>query len=726
MPDPTPRSDARSDARPNRLAREKSPYLLQHAFNPVDWVPWGEEAFARARAEDCPIFLSIGYATCHWCHVMERESFEDADVAALLNRDFVSIKVDREERPDIDGVYMTACQLMTGQGGWPLTIVMTPDKQPFFAGTYFPREGVAGRAGMLDLLPRLAALWRERREDVEAAGASALAAIREVEVRGVGSGEGALGEETLRRGFSDLLARFDPHQGGFSRAPKFPAPHQLLFLLRWSDRTGDRRGVEMVEKTLVSMRRGGVFDHLGYGFHRYSTDARWLVPHFEKMLYDQALLAMAYTELWQMTGDDAHRTVAREIHEYVARELTDAEGGFYSAEDADSEGREGAFYVWTRAEFDEVLSEALGEDAAGLARRAFRVEARGNFADEASGLRTGENILHAGETPAEIAAALGEDAGRVEKRLEEARRVLFEKRTTRERPLLDDKILTDWNGLMIAALARSGLAFGDEALVAVAGRSADFILEQLRDDEGTLLHRYRDGESAIVAGAADHACLIWGLIELYGATFDPRWLRSARELLDPLLERFWDPDRLGVFNVDATQSDVPIRQKELYDGATPSANATTWYVLLRLGRLTGDVELLDRAEALRRALAGPVGEAPSAYTMSLVALDLALGPSQEVVVAGDPDEPGTRRMLAALAGRYAPRTAVLFKPAGSRTEAPGGPPADLLAQLAPFTEPHDLLDGKATAYVCTDFACQRPTADIPEMLTQLGRPSPDS
>ena len=705
-----------SGPRPNQLAREKSPYLLQHAFNPVDWLPWGEEAFARARAEDRPIFLSIGYATCHWCHVMEHESFEDEDVAALLNRDFVSIKVDREERPDIDGVYMTACQLMTGQGGWPLTIVMTPDKQPFFAGTYFPRESVAGRAGMLDLLPRLAALWRERRADVEAAGASALAAIREVEVRGLGSGEGALDEETLRRGFSELHARFDPHQGGFSRAPKFPAPHQLLFLLRWSDRAGDRRGVEMVEKTLVSMRRGGIFDHLGYGFHRYSTDARWLVPHFEKMLYDQALLAMAYTELWQLTGDDAHRRVALEIYEYVARDLTDAEGGFYSAEDADSEGREGAFYVWTREEFDEVLSAALGEDAAGLARRAFRVEARGNFADEASGLRTGENILHAAETPAEIAAALGMEAGAtdaadVEQRLEEARRVLFEKRAARERPLLDDKILTDWNGLMIAALARSGLAFGDESLVKAAARAADFILERLRDGEGQLLHRYRDGDAAIPAGAADHACLSWGLVELYGATFDPRWLRAARELLDALLERFWDPDRLGVFNVDAAQRDVPVRQKELYDGATPSANATTWYVLLRLGRLTGDLELLDRAEALRRAVAGPVAGAPSAHTMSLVALDLALGPAQEVVVTGDPGESGTRRMLAALADRYAPRTAVLFKPAGS--------PADALAEIAPFTAPYDLLDGKATAYVCADFACRRPTTDTAEMMQQL-------
>ncbi len=712
MPDSQP-------GRANQLAGEKSPYLLQHAFNPVDWAPWSEEAFARARAEDRPIFLSIGYATCHWCHVMEHESFEDADVAALLNRDFVSIKVDREERPDIDGVYMTACQLMTGQGGWPLTIVMTPDKQPFFAGTYFPRESVAGRVGMLELLPRLAELWRERRADVEAAGASALAAIREVEVRGAGSVDGALGEDTLRRGFSDLLARYDPHQGGFSRAPKFPAPHQLLFLLRWSDRTGDRRGVEMVEKTLVSMRKGGIFDQVGYGFHRYSTDARWLVPHFEKMLYDQALLAMAYTELWQITGDDAHRRVALEIHEYVARDLTDPGGAFHSAEDADSEGREGAFYVWTREAFDEVVTGGLGDDVAGLARRAFRVEARGNFADEASGLRTGENILHRGETPAEIAAALGDDAERIEERLESARALLFDARSKRERPLLDDKILTDWNGLMIAALARSGLAFGDERLVAAAARAAEFILDRLRDENGTLLHRYRDGDAAIVAGAADHACLAWGLVELYGATFDPRWLRSARELVDALLERFWDPDRLGVFNVDAEQTDLPVRQKELYDGATPSANATTWYVLLRLGRLTGDSELLDRAEALRHALAGPVSGAPSAHTMSLVALDLALGPSQEVVVTGEAGAPDTQRMLEALSARFGPRTAVLFKPADDGSDGSGEPAAGRLAEIAPFTAPHRLVDGKATAHVCSGFACRRPTTDVAEMLKQI-------
>ncbi|WP_419161249.1 thioredoxin domain-containing protein [Candidatus Palauibacter sp.] len=705
---------SRPDPRPNRLASEKSPYLLQHAFNPVDWYPWGDEAFERARAEDRPIFLSIGYATCHWCHVMERESFEDPDVAALLNRDFVAIKMDREERPDVDGVYMTVCQLMTGQGGWPLTIVMTPDKQPFFAGTYFPRESVPGRSGMLDLLPRLAAIWKERRADVEAAGVSALQAVREVETRGMGSAEGALDEETLRRGFNELMARFDPHQGGFGRAPKFPAPHQLLFLLRWSDRTGDPRGVEMVEKTLVSMRRGGIFDHVGYGFHRYATDARWLVPHFEKMLYDQALLAMAYTELWQLTGDDAHRTVAREIFDYVARDLTDPGGAFYSAEDADSEGREGAFYVWTRDELDEALTSALDEEAARLARRAFQVEGRGNFADEASGLRTGENILHLRETSADIAAAVGADPRRIDDRLEEIRRALFERRSGRVRPLLDDKILTDWNGLMIAALARSGAVFGDEPLIAAAARAADFILERLRDTRGRLLHRHRDGDSALTAGAADHACLIWGLIELYGATRDPGWLHAARRLLDDLVERFWDPDGDGVFNVDAEQRDVPVRQKELYDGATPSANAATWYVLLRLGRLTGDPRLLDRAEALRHALSGPVGNAPSAHTMSLVALDLALGPAHEVVVTGDPDSADTQRLLAALADRYAPRTAVLFKPAGDERVAAR------LEEIAPFTGGYDLTAGKATAYVCSDFACQRPTTDASEMLSQLG------
>ena len=709
--DPAP---AEAGGRANRLAHEKSPYLLQHAFNPVDWYPWGEEAFERSRAEDRPIFLSIGYATCHWCHVMEHESFEDADVAALLNRDFVSIKVDREERPDIDGVYMTVCQLMTGHGGWPLTVVMTPDKEPFFAGTYFPRESVAGRMGMLDLLPRLAGAWRERRADVEAAGASALDAVREIEARGLGAADGTLGEETLRRGFNDLLARFDPHQGGFSRAPKFPAPHQLLFLLRWSDRSGDRRGVEMVEKTLVAMRRGGIFDHLGYGFHRYSTDARWLVPHFEKMLYDQALLAMAYTELWQLTGDDAHQTVAREIFGYVARDLTDPGGAFYSAEDADSEGREGAFYVWTRDELDEVVGAALGADAARLARRAFNVETRGNFADEASGLRTGENILHLRETAAEVAAALGEEAGAVEDRLEKIRRVLFERRATRVRPLLDDKILTDWNGLMIAALAESGRAFGDASLVTAAARAADFILERLRDDAGRLLHRHREGESAITAGAADHACLAWGLVELYGATWDPRWLREARRLVDELLERFWDAERQGVFNVDAAQRDVPVRQKEVYDGATPSANAATWYVLLRLGRLTGDGVLLERAEALRRALSGPVGHAPSAHTMSLVALDLALGPAHEVVVAGDRGADDTRALLSALADRYGPRTAVLFKPVGDAGAAAR------LEEVARFTRAHGAPDGRATAYVCSDFACRRPTSDIEEMLGQLG------
>ncbi len=710
--------------RTNRLVAEKSPYLLQHARNPVDWFPWGEEAFERARAEDRPIFLSIGYATCHWCHVMERESFEDPEVAALLNENFISVKVDREERPDVDGVYMSVCQIMTGRGGWPLTVVLTPAKEPFFAGTYFPRESVPNSLGMLDLLPRLARIWKERRADACAAGASAVEAVRRAETfLAPDAAKDALGDETLRRGFEELRSRYDARHGGFGVAPKFPSPHQLLFLLRWSDRTGDPEGREMVEKTLAEMRKGGIFDQLGYGFHRYSTDARWLLPHFEKMLYDQALLAMAYTEMWQVGGDAGHRSAALEIFEYVTRDLQDPGGAFYSAEDADSEGREGAFYLWSRDEINAVLAP-LGEDAARLAERAYRVEAQGNFADEATGRRTGENILHFRESPAEIAGATGRDEASVRARLNEIRRALFDKRAARVRPLLDDKILTDWNGLMIAALAKAGAAFGDEALTAAAVRAANFLLGRLRDGAGRLLHRHADGDSAIAAYAADYACLAWGLIELYGATRDPRWLGQAGKLLEELLARFWDSERPGVFNVDDGRTDLPVRQKDVYDGAMPSANAVAWYVLLRLGRLTGDPGLLERAAALQVSLAGPVGQVPSGHAMSLVALDLALGPAREVVVAGDPEGRDTRRLLGALADGYRPRTTVLFKPASGGTtdsERKRGyrSAAAVLEELAPFTRAHAPVEGKAAAYVCTEFACKRPVTEVDDMRRLL-------
>ena len=703
---------ARSDPSANRLAGEKSPYLLQHAHNPVDWHPWGEEAFERARAEDRPIFLSIGYATCHWCHVMERESFEDAAVAALLNDGFVSIKVDREERPDLDGVYMTVCQLMTGQGGWPLTVVMTPDRRPFFAGTYFPRETRHGRIGMLELLPRLRGLWDERREDVETSARAALEGVAEAERRSLANERGlSLELDTLARGFDELRTRYDPGTGGFGRAPRFPTPHQLLFLLRWHERTGDPSALEMVEKTLTMMRRGGIFDHVGFGFHRYSTDARWLVPHFEKMLYDQALLAMAYADAWRATRDDRYRRVTGEILEYVRRDLTDAGGAFYSAEDADSEGREGKFYVWSADELAAVLGP-LGDDAVALARSAFRIEARGNFADEATGERTGENILHRRGSIAELAETHGVSEEEVVRRLEEIRTALFAARSGRVRPLLDDKILTDWNGLMIAAFASAAAAFGEPAHARTAARAAEFVLGEMRDPEGRLLHRYREGEAAIPAGAADHAFLAWGLIELYGATFEPRWLDEAGRVLDALADGFWDEENGGVFNAAHDIDDVPVRQKESYDGATPSANAVAWYAWLRLGHLTGDAARLERAAAVARAFAGTVARAPSAHTMWLVALDLDLGPSHEVVIAGPPGREDTERLLVALRDGFRPRTSVLLKP-------PEGEAARRLETLAPFTAGHAPLAGAAAAWVCSGFTCQRPTSDASEMREAL-------
>jgi len=707
-------TDSKSPSRhgSNRLAGEKSPYLLQHARNPVDWYPWGEEAFERARAEDRPIFLSIGYATCHWCHVMERESFEDAAVASLLNDGFVSIKVDREERPDIDGVYMTVCQLMTGQGGWPLTIAMTPDRRPFFAGTYFPRDSRHGRIGLLELLPRLRRVWDERRAEVESSASAALAAVAEAEVRALDNQGGrTLGLDTLERGFEELSARYDAGMGGFGRAPKFPTPHQLLFLLRWHDRTGDARALEMVETTLTMMRRGGIFDHVGLGFHRYSTDARWLVPHFEKMLYDQALLGLAYVETWQVTGDERYRRVAGEIFEYVRRDLTDAGGGFYSAEDADSEGREGKFYLWTREDFVTAVGP-LGPDAVTLALDAFRIEARGNFADEATGERTGENILHRRRSVEELAAARGVDPDDMRSRLEHIRAALHEARRGRVRPALDDKILADWNGLMIAALAVGSRAFGEPSYASAASGAADFVLREMRDADGRLLHRYRTGEAAIRAGAADVAFLAWALVELYGATLEPRWLEEAGRLLDDLVARFWDEEG-GLFNAADDVDDVPLRQKEVYDGATPSANAVAWYAWLRLGHLIGDTASLERGATMGHAFAGAVSRAPSAHTMWLVALDLDVGPARQVVIAGSPGRADTERLLGVARGGYRPRTSVLLKP-------PEGDAARRIADLAPFTRGHVPLDGAASAYVCSEFVCQRPTSDASEMRAALG------
>ena len=542
-------------------------------------------------------------------------------------------------------------------------------------------------------------------------------AVRELESRNLRSPVGDGGAEkqsrsleTLRRGFDQLHARFDRRWGGFGTAPKFPTPHQLLFLLRWATRSGDSRATNMVEHTLTQMRRGGIFDHVGYGFHRYSTDQRWLVPHFEKMLYDQALLAMCYIELWQLTGNEEYQAVAREIFEYVLRDLTHPQGAFYSAEDADSEGREGAFYVWTSAEFQSVVKEKAGYDVADLAGRAFCIEADGNFADEATGAVSGENILHETESRATLSQETGWSEDELTKNLEAARLALFDHRKGRPRPLLDDKVLTDWNGLMIAVLAQAGCVFNDPTLTSAAESAARFIMERLWDDSGgVLLHRYRDGDAAIAAGAVDHAFLAWGFIELYQATWNPIWLERAGRLLSVLQEEFWDPDGEGVFTSAAGVTDVPIRQKETYDGALPSANSATWYVMLRYAHLTGDEEMAERAARLGEAFGTAVMNSPAAHTMALVAMDLALGPRQQVVVAGDPAAPDTATLLEEVRG-FAPRRTLLVKVPGQE---------QALEAVAPWTRSYGQVGGRSAAWVCTDWACQAPVTDADALRTLL-------
>ncbi len=739
--------DGDADLRYNRLAGEKSPYLLQHATNPVDWYPWGEAAFEKARREEKPIFLSIGYSTCHWCHVMERESFEDERVAELLNDAFVPIKVDREERPDVDGVYMTVCQLMTGSGGWPLTVALTPDRKPFFAGTYFPRETRGGRIGMLDLVPRLERVWIERREEVLDSADRVVEALRrasgesgaERDGEGAGTpvapgeapapeGRGSLDERVLEHAYRQLEASYDDLQGGFGRAPKFPTPHNLLLLLRWWRRSGEERALEMVEDTLRAMRRGGIFDQVGFGFHRYSTDARWLLPHFEKMLYDQALLGMAYVEAFQATGRERYGRTAREVFGYVLRDLRDPGGGFHSAEDADSEGREGKFYLWTDAE----LREVLGEEDAGVVKEVYGVQRRGNFAEEATGERTGENVLHLSKPLSMLAADRDLSESELRERLEKARQRLFAARERRERPLKDDKVLTDWNGLMIAALAKGARALGEDAWLEAAREAAGFLLGNLRDREGRLLHRWRQGEAAIPATADDHACLIWALIELYETDFDPRWLREALELQEMLDARYWDGEAGGYYVTAGDATDLPVRRKEIHDGAVPSANSVAYLNLLRLARLTGRTALAARADRLEAAFAPTVGRAPAAETMFLVGLDFRIGPSHEVVIAGDPETEDTQRMVEALGRGFFPRAVVVLRPsgdggrggAGRGSDAPSGtgePSAEEpeIVRLAPYTRGHRPVDDRTAAYVCRDFACRAPTTSLEELLESL-------
>jgi len=688
----------------NRLVLETSPYLLQHAGNPVDWYPWGQEAFDTAAREDKPIFLSIGYSTCHWCHVMEKESFEDERVAAAMNETFVSVKVDREERPDIDSVYMTVCQMMTGGGGWPLTILMTADKRPFFAATYIPRESRFGRIGMLDLVAQVRDIWATRRTEINDTASQLVASLRQLSVKSRGKSPG---RPVLDAAYRQLAGRFDSRHGGFGDAPKFPSAHHLMFLLRYWKSSGETAALDMVERTLAAMRLGGIYDQVGFGFHRYSTDARWLVPHFEKMLYDQALLAMAYTEAFQATGKSKYRETACQVLSYVSRDMTDSEGGFFSAEDADSEGEEGKFYIWTEDE----VRQLLDPEEAKLAIEVFNVRAAGNFREETSGLATGQNILHMDGPAAAPGYGHGMSPKEAGHEIEAIRQKLLEARRMRVHPSKDDKVLADWNGLMIAALSRAAQAFDDGQYAASARKAADFFLDSMREADGRLLHRYRDGHAGLQANLDDYAFMVWGLIDLYEAVLDVTYLRAALDLTHHMLEHFWDDAEGGFFFTPDYGEDLLVRQKEATDGAIPSGNSAAMLDLLRLAGMTGKAEFEARAHQLSRAFAQRVERVPLGHTFLLSALDFALGPSREVVIVGNPAGSDTMEMLRALRRRFLPNKVILFKPAGEASPE--------LLGVAPFLVDMTAVGDVATAYVCRGQRCELPTTQVDRMIDML-------
>ena len=688
------------EAKPlNRLAHEQSPYLLQHQENPVDWYPWSTEALELARKLDRPIFLSIGYSTCHWCHVMAHESFENEQVAKLLNDNFVSIKVDREERPDIDHIYMTACQLMTNQGGWPLTIVMTPDGEPFFAGTYIPREARFGRTGMVELLPRIAALWADERPRLLAAAGRTRSALSGAMSPTPGEAPGLEAVAAARRG---LAARFDSRYGGFGKGNKFPTPHNLTLLMRDADRTGDAATLLMVTRTLDAMFAGGLFDHLGDGFHRYSTDPQWRLPHFEKMLYDQALLAVAYLEAYQLTSEERYAAVARRIFAYVNRDLLSPEGAFFSAEDADSEGEEGRFYVWDHGE----LAAALTADELALAEEIFGISSKGNFTDSVHPDAPPRNVLYlASLSPA--GALFDEQSLAAELRL---RGRLAALRKGRVRPSLDDKVLTDWNGLMMAALARGGYVLSSPPLLEAAARVADFVDSRLISDAGTLLHRYRGGEAGIEGQLEDYAFYALGLLELYGATFEPRYLARAIDVVEAMRKAFAAKDGGGFYQTAEGGERLVVRPREHYDGALPSGNSVAADVMLRLSRLTGSVELEGAAEALLSSYAEAVKGNPAAFTRALHAVDFASGPAYEVVLAVPGSAAQAAPFLALLRVAYLPRVVIHVVTGETR---------GALGRLAPYLVEQIPQAGRATAYVCKAFTCKRPTHDPQEMMRHL-------
>ena len=706
----------------NHLAGEKSPYLLQHADNPVEWYAWGADAFDKARALDRPIFLSIGYSTCHWCHVMAHESFENEEIAAILNRDFISIKVDREERPDVDRVYMTFVQATTGSGGWPMSVWLTPDLKPFYGGTYFPPDARWGRVGFPEILREIVRVWREERPKVQVSAENLTEQIRNL--RAVDPGADVPGTDALQEGVAQFAQTFDQVRGGFGGAPKFPRPTELLFLLRETARTGDYTPAFMVAKTLQAMSLGGMRDHVGGGFHRYSVDANWRVPHFEKMLYDQAQITLASLEIFQVARDPFFAEVAEDTLEYVLREMTNPEGGFFSAEDADSvppedaarphaHKTEGAFYLWTQAELEGLLNDDFE-----IVRHRFGIRPDGNAPEDPQGEFKGKNLLYVAGSIDELVERSGKSRDEIEEVLRRSRMTLFETRLTRPRPHLDDKVLTGWNGLMLAAFARAArvlpLAEHRSRYLEAANRSARFLEERMWDPaRGILRRRYRDGDAAIDGYAEDYAYGVFGLLELFQSGGNPHWLEFARVLQRRQDEQFWDAEHGGWFSTTGDDPSVILRMKEDYDGAEPSPSSVAVFNLLMLAHLTNEAELFDRIDRTLKMFGPRIGQVARAVPMMMSALSTYHAGVAQVVIVGEPGDESTEALMREAVAKYDPFSVIVpVQPGPSQSE---------LARLLPFIASMDKRDGRATAYVCHDFTCSEPATDAAGLAERLSR-----
>jgi uncharacterized protein len=715
-------ADGAEEKYTNRLIHEKSPYLLQHAHNPVDWYPWGKEAFDKAKKENKPIFLSVGYSTCHWCHVMEHESFENPEIAKLMNENFVSVKVDREERPDIDQVYMTFVQATTGSGGWPMTVFLTPELKPFFGGTYFPPQDKWRQPGLTRVLNKIAEAWKSDRERIVASSDKIINQLQSAIA--ISGGTEKVSDAVARKAYGQFASQLDAKFGGFGDAPKFPRPVTLNFLFDfYGSNPESKEGKHALEMSIFTLRKmagGGIHDHVGGGFHRYSTDKFWHVPHFEKMLYDQAQLAIAYLTAFQIIHEPLFEKTARDILDYVRRDMTDRDGGFYSAEDADSllavgkpEHAEGAFYVWSKDEID----PALGTERAKVFEYYFGVEASGNAPEDPEGEFKDKNILIQRHDVADTAKKFGLTKEKAEQLLAESRKILFDARAKRPRPARDDKIVTAWNGLMISAFARGAQVLNDPTYLDAANRDANFIQQKLyRADTGTLLRSYREGAGDVSGFACDYAFFIQGLLDLYEASFDVSKLQMAMKLQAREDELFRDSKGGGYFSASGSDSKVLLRMKEADDMAEPSANSVTALNLLRISYKLDQNDAQQRAEETLNAFAKQLEAAPSSMPQMLVALSWSRSKRKQVVIAGKANDTATQAMLREVHGHFVPHEVLIL--------ADGDAGQRFFAEHVEFMKSVGKIDNKPTAYVCENFVCQLPTTDVKKLAQLLVRPSP--